>query len=490
MVLQTFLFPDEICKDSELYYRIKGTAQTLADKKRKKEKEEDCIVLDKNTEFSCDTYMNLMDVDTWVKYTAIRQIVLCINVSGTGRMVLMEMRQDGDRKRGEMDFNSQEVMSYQFVISDSDLHGMLYFRLMAETKVCFYGAFFFSEEMEIREVKISLVICTYQREKQLAENLERLSKSDFFRNDSKRNGKLCIRVVDNAATLKKRKEWEKENWYFYRNRNTGGAGGFTRGIVESQMDREHFSATHILLMDDDVEIQMETLYRLYALLSLIREEYLNEVVAGRMFCLDQKTVQYTAADIWNGGFIQHIGHNQDMVQRNYLYRMNQERGEYSGWWFACFPMEYTIENLPVPFFLHCDDVEYGLRHGGQPIVLNGIQVWHETCNYRQSAVIHYYDVRNTAFTNTRICYPKLKRHLIKCWFLGFLSNIRHKRWQQEYLKLLAIQDYWKGEKWLYQVDPEQNHQRICREAKRRVPVFWILIREIEVWIKVLGKKIK
>lgn len=529
MVLQTFLFPNEVCRDSELYYRIKRTDRIKGidrikridegtDSKTKQESEEDRVVLEKKEELSCDTYMNLMDLDAWVTYTKIRQIVLCVTVSGTGKLILMEMQKEGDRKREEIYFDGQQAQSYQFVIQESKLHGMIYFRLLAETRVVFYGASYFSEDVEIREIKISLVICTYQREKQLKENLERLSKSDFFRKGSERNGKLCVRVVDNAGERKEQNEWKKENWntenwntknwneenwqkegknkengnkknwHFYHNRNTGGSGGFTRGIVESQKDRVRFPATHILLMDDDVKLQLESLYRLYALLSLIKEEYFGEVVAGRMFCLDQKTVQYTAADIWNGGWIQHVGYNQDMVQRRYFYSMNRERGEYAGWWFACFPMEYTIENLPIPFFLHCDDVEYGLRHGGQPIVLNGIQVWHETCNYRQSAVIHYYDVRNTAFTNTKIQYPKLKSHLIKCWFLGLLSNIRHRRWQQEYMKLLAIQDYAKGEEWLYQIDPEQNHKRICREAKRRIPIFLVLIKEVIIWIKILCKK--
>lgn len=511
MVLQSFLFPDEICRDSELYYRIKGTYREETDGIGKENSKADKgeitengavrqgvisrVVLGGGAEFSSDTYMNLMDVDCWVKFTKIRGMILSVMVSGKGKLVLMEMRQDQDEKLGEICFDGGERMSYQFRIVKADLHGRIYFRVLAETEVIFYGASFsgadggdFVEDIGGREVKISLVICTYKREEQLARNLERLGSSDFFRKGSKHYGTLCVRVVDNAAELEEREEWKRENWYFYRNRNTGGAGGFTRGIVESQNDLVRFPATHILLMDDDVEIQLETFYRLYALLSFIREEYIGEVIAGRMFCLDRRTVQYTAADIWNGGFIRHIGYHQDMTQRKYLYRMNQERGEYSGWWFACFPMEFTIGNLPVPFFLHCDDVEYGLRHGGQPILLNGIQVWHETYLYRQSAVIHYYDVRNTAFTNTKIQYPRLKFHLIRSWLLGFLSNIRHGRWKQEYMKLLAIQDYMKGEEWLSQIDPEENHQRICLESERRISVFLIFVKEIGVWIKVLGKK--
>ena len=488
MILQSFLFPDEVFGESQLYYRVRGTyrEEDLACKGKNRVR----IVLAPGSVFSSDTYMNLMDADSWRKYTKVEQVYLCVTVAGSGKLILMEMGEEGeeDRKRKEWYFSGKEIKAYSWGILEKDFRGMLYFRVEAETEVVFYEAFYFSEDRVERDIKISLVICTYKREEQLAKNLERLGESDFFREDFWQNKKLCIRVVDNSSELKIKEEWKRENWYFYSNRNTGGAGGFTRGILESQRDRDRFLSTHILLMDDDIEFQTEALYRLYALLSFVREEYLGEVIAGRMFCLDQRTVQYTASDIWNGGMIQHVGACQDMGKREFLYRMNQERGEYSGWWFACFPMEYTVENLPMPFFLHCDDVEYGLRHGGRPIVLNGIQVWHETYYYRQSAVIHYYDVRNTAFTNAKIHYPRLKIHLIKCWFLGLLSNIKHRRWKQEYMKLLAIKDYWKGEEWLYRIDPEENHWRICREAKREISFFRILLEEAGVWIRVLCKK--
>lgn len=478
MVLQSFLFPNEVCRTPELYYRVRGTYK----------EETNRIVLDSQAEFSSDTYMNLIDIDSWKKYTDMKEVQLFVTVSGIGKVILMEMRREGDKKIEEICFHTQEPVQYCFLIKDTDLHGNLYICLIAEEEAIFYGAYCSNREKEKREVKISLVICTYKREKQLMRNIEKLSSSDFFRENSERNGKLCIRVVDNASELKELKGLKGDNRYLYKNKNTGGSGGFTRGILESQKDLKRFPATHILLMDDDVELLPETFYRLYALLSFIKEEYLSEVIAGRMFYLDKRTVQYTASDIWNGGLIRHVGYRQDMSLKENLYEMNIEKGEYSGWWFACFPMAFTIENLPIPFFLHCDDVEYGLRHGGEPIVLNGIQVWHETCEYRQSAVIYYYDIRNSAYTNTIIHYPRIKFHLMKSWFLGLLSNIRRRKWNWEYMKLLAIRDYCKGKEWLYQIDSEENHKRICREAEKKVHIIPILIWEIEAWIRVLYKK--
>ncbi len=116
-----------------------------------------------------------------------------------------------------------------------------------------------------------------------------------------------------------------------------------------------------------------------------------------MFRADKKYIQYTKTEIWNRSEILHTGWMQDMCKVECLPWMNLQEGEYSGWWFACFPMEFVQKEKPLPFFLHCDDVEYGLRLGTVPMALNGIQVWHETYEYRQSPVITYYDVRNSLY---------------------------------------------------------------------------------------------
>ena len=97
------------------------------------------------------------------------------------------MGQKEDRKLREWYFSYSKAKTYHWRISDSDLYGMLYFRLTAKTEVIFYGAYYLSEDGEEREVKISIVICTYKREKQLAKNLEQLGDSNFFREGFKQN---------------------------------------------------------------------------------------------------------------------------------------------------------------------------------------------------------------------------------------------------------------------------------------------------------------
>ncbi|MDQ9768331.1 hypothetical protein RFZ33_14760, partial [Acinetobacter baumannii] len=59
----------------------------------------------------------------------------------------------------------------------------------------------------------------------------------------------------------------------------------------------------------------------------------------------------------------------------------------------------TRDNLPIPLFLHHDDIEYGIRNRDQGIVfLNGIGVWHKGFEQTFPGVNVYYDVRNTLIT--------------------------------------------------------------------------------------------
>lgn len=212
------------------------------------------------------------------------------------------------------------------------------------------------------------------------------------------------------------------------------------------------------------------------MLSLIKKEYKEEVIAGRMFRMDDRKVQYTAAEIWNKSDILHIGFNADMTNVDTLKSANDNFGaEYGGWWFCCFPMEFAKENDPLPFFLHCDDVEYGLRHGGTPIILNGIQVWHETYEYRQSPMIAYYDYRNSLIVNELYGFGKTDDETRWQDFLQRIKDIHDKgEYLLEYCIIRAYCDYRKGMRWFMRKNDMAIHRSLIR--KKRVYPYTNVIR--------------
>ncbi len=496
MILQNIVFPpDGICK-KEMYIRGSG----MPDKNKK------VYCIQQGDVISTDTYMNVFDVGAWKKHVDISSLSLLWKLKGEGILkIYLEKESTEAVCLAEINVENydttSEVMRYHFQDFDQLADGILYFKLFATTDISF-EAWYETEDFGRKEIKISVVICTYKRKIQLEQiikeikGISRINRGDgevpansFNCPDQGNEGGmqwLRTIVVDNASEL--RDEYGG-GIKVYHNPNTGGSGGFTRGMKETVRNLPEFQATHVLLMDDDVTLQMESIYRLRALLTYVRPEYEQEVVAGRMFRLDRPHVQYTAVEIWNGGDIKHIGLNQDMTDRQCLWSMNEnEGGEYGGWWFACYPIEFVKDNDPLPFFLHCDDVEYGLRHGGTPIVLNGIQVWHETYEYRQTPVMTYYDCRNSLYVNSLHNIFQDKYQILKNWKSSIMEQYSKNEYLIERMLIFGMADFLRGIKWLSRVDPGKVNSRIrkkCCMIRLQNAWFWRLTC-IKFYLKQIG----
>lgn len=434
LVLQNIIFKDEIGAGRDLFYRLEGNGRF----------HDDILYLDKGAWVKTDTYMNLFDGSLWNRCTGIDEIFIEFWAKGNGIVQVYSGLDKTVQLVTERVISNEKFVKEKIKIDIESLNEIhLEFKAKADFQI--KQIKLYSEKIEpIKLVHLSVVICTYKREKELKKILSTLKESLFFDSSSYLKGKLSIRICDNASELKEIKSGLVK---IYRNRNTGGSGGFSYGITETIKDKEEYGISHVVLMDDDVTVINETFYRLFAFLSMIKEEYAQEVIAGRMFRKDKKNIQYTSAEIWNAGVIKHIGHNLDMCNIENLLNVNRGGGEYSGWWFACFPIGFVEHNYPLPFFLHCDDVEYGLRHGGSPIVINGIQVWHETYEYRQSLLTAYYDMRNTLIVNTIHGDFKTQNELMAYW--KNVVNQYHCEEKEEYkfAAISALIDYLKGKEY-------------------------------------------
>lgn len=443
MVLQNVVWKEATEETKELYYR--SQAKMYFQEK---------VVLLPGTSFITDTYMNLFDIETWRKYTTVEDIVLKLEVRGSGQVILQTLEQN--LKAVVLEFKCDKRQEIQLVVP-KEWVGKVYFEIKADEEVNLYSACYIAKETIKKIVKLATVICTYKREQSLRSLLQKLKKA---KSELKEN--LEIFVVDNASELK----LADESWvHLFHNPNTGGSGGFGRGMDEVVRCHDDYASTHVLLMDDDVQVQTESILRLYALLSYMRAEYQKEIVAGRMFRMDEPWVQYTAAEIWNGGDLRHIGFELDMREQENLLNVNDNSGaEYSGWWFCCIPYEFVIDNRPLPFFLHCDDVEYGLRQGGTPIILNGIQVWHETYEYRQSPVVAYYDMRNSLIVNAMYGRVNAEREK-KRWKESISQAHVEKDYVRESKIIKALLDFLKGPAWFFSVDIQKQQIKISKNRK-------------------------
>lgn len=459
MVIQNFLFPDEVCKAQELYFRKTGTANRTAEG----------ITLLAGEALQTDTYMNALDIGYWKKYTNLENVILELRVQGDFKFLIevLENREE-NRLVYEHEYHLESAKTICINIPEEIRSGTLYWKVCAKSSVKYYGARYICvQEHEKRDVRLALNICTYHRQQQLEKNLRKISESFFFQSQTEFYGKLHVFVIDNGQDFVS--PMDSDYLKVFQNSNAGGGtGGFTRGLEEIQREQQTHGYTHVIFMDDDVEFQMESFYRLYAFLSLLKGEYQDRPIAGRMFRLDKRKVQYTAVERWNKGNIIHIGGNLDMcLQENIL---EQERtGDYGGWWFCTYPIQSILHGRPFPFFIHCDDVEFGLRQQKETLTLPGVQVWHETYEYRENPIIIYYDIRNALVVNALWGQAEDGGELIQKWKERLTEFHNNQRQDLKYLCTLAMWHFCSG--------------KIFRISRGKIPPLWVWLSKKEAILK-------
>ena len=338
----------------------------------------------------------------------------------------------------------------------------------------------------MKNINIAVNICTYHRNDFVEHNISKLLQSKFFDlTDRDYYGKLHIFVIDNGCELECH---DGDFLHVFHNKNTGGSGGFQRGIEEIRNSNIDFS--YVIFMDDDVKFELDAFYILYDFLVSVPEQYELNPVAGRMFCLDKPDIQYTAAEIWNYGDLKHVEYMRKITPDDYCYGnvVYDSGADYGGWWFCCFPMSFVRTNDVLPFFIHCDDVEYGLRCGRAPIIIEGVHVWHETFDKRQTPIMLYYDTRNPLFVNA-IHFPWLdSQAVLNKWHETITSYHVAGDFVSEYYVIRGMLDFLKGLKWLKHVDSERYHRRLLnmKGNKWKNAISW---RVAEKWFKVKCRKV-
>ena len=230
-------------------------------------------------------------------------------------------------------------------------------------------------------IVLAHVICTYRREDAVQRKLDLLSPltSDSY----------FIIVIDNGETLDER---DAEGVTIIRSPNYGGSAGFARGMMEA-IKR---GATHILLNDDDAELETSALIRTFDFLRHLRPEFRDICISGIMLDADNPNTVYEAGAQVDKGEIIPLKHGIDITDENQVLALSfEERIDYANWTFLCLPVTLVKEHgLPLPLFFREDDVEYGLRLKAKTITLPGVYVKHPTYTSSYRPVNYYYYVRN------------------------------------------------------------------------------------------------
>lgn len=444
LTLQKLLWPAVgVCTQEILYFRL-GKAFPNGN----------TIELQQGGTAAFTTYFNCVSIDKWREYTVVQSLTLHLELKGHFRVRLLSEHLINNGVTTEVlldqEFNLKEKSCVELPFPD-DASGLLSFSLLAlEPGICYGGAYVTDvPEEQFRNTKIGIDICTFRRESFVLGNLERIRREVAEKEDALLHGHLEVFISDNGQTLDAKK-LNNDIIHIVPNRNVGGAGGFTRGMIEILKANEQGAGiTHVLVMDDDIVFSLDVLYRTYLLLCLRKDKYKNAFVGGAMLRLDKPYHQVENGACWNEGrLISHKANLNLADLRACATNELLEYHEYNAWWYCCIPMSVVRpDNLPLPLFIRGDDVEYGLRNCRQLMTLNGICVWHEPFESKYSSITYYYILRNQVF-----------------------GEINRYRYKNAILLIRGVRDFLKGIDWLKETDAEALHKEVMAAGYKSLPI--------------------
>lgn len=462
MIFQPILFPKEnICKEIELYYR--SSSKQFGNH----------YDLQPNQQVSFDTYFNSFSIDKWKEYTLIKNLYLHLEIEGNATIDLFEATIDEEKviekkiNSFEKDFSTNQI---DLIFPNFDkLHGICYFTITAGIAGCKVLGGSYSTETNldsVNSIKLGIGICTYKREQFLLKNLETIQENIFDNPASPLASNLEIFVSDNGQTLNKY-GYKHPKVRILPNLNAGGAGGFTRCMIEALKENNKLQLTHLILMDDDIVLDPRILERTYYLLQFLKKEHLDKPLGGIMIKLETPYEANTFGDYWTFNLAKPtertLANNYDLRPvYNIINSTRYTRNNFNGWWYCCYPMSFIRnDNLPIPYFLHCDDVEYGIRTKKEFIIFNGIAIWHSFIN-KHVPSLTYYDLRNRivlSFLRAPQNISTLKQ-ILKIFTIHYLYAVTQYEYVDWKMVKEAISDVFKGPEHFSNIKPTKKHAYI------------------------------
>lgn len=442
--LQNILFPnrERYCNYDKLFFK---SIQTVYDE------ENSCLAVARYNTCNFMTYLNAFSLMKWKEYTKAENFFLRLEIKGDFiiQMKGYHLLQDAAREKiySSERFVCHERTELKIEVPDVK-ETLMAFEINTKSDCYIYSGAYYTdiEEDKINEVVLSIATVTFQKEEFITKNL-RLVREELL-SDKTIGPNLYIHVIDNGRTLN-REEIETEHIFYHPNKNVGGSGGFTRGMMESL--KQTPKATHVLLMDDDVEILSESIRRTYMLLMLQKETYKEHFISGAM--LRFENMDEFHEDV---GYVTQDGYQLTLKGKRTLNKKvrilyNEEfdtnqSDTYAGWWYCCIPASIIERSgYALPVFIRVDDTEYSLRNHAKFITMNGICVWHMGFVTKFSYFMEYYQVfRNFLIATACNADVQMQDRVMKHFIGQFLTEMLRYNYKATEFFIDAVRDFLKG----------------------------------------------
>jgi galactofuranosylgalactofuranosylrhamnosyl-N-acetylglucosaminyl-diphospho-decaprenol beta-1,5/1,6-galactofuranosyltransferase len=393
-------------------------------------RERDRVVLAPGARVSTNTYFGRFHATYWQRWTDVGEVEVTAVAAGTGRVRLMASDTNKVwRIIASHDLRDADAAPVRLVgpIDRFVDGGGMWLEITTETG-----------ELSVSDVRwtvatsrpvppTDIAICTFNRVDDCLNTLQALADDPGAQERVR-----TVHVVDQGSDpVESRERFREvagalgERLRYLRQRNLGGAGGFTRGMLHATEGAPDAHAD-VLLMDDDVLLEPEIIIRLTAFAASTPHP---TIVGGQMLNLLHPGHLHISAEYADPEQLQMGLKVPGALREAYLLGederrlpVNQERRvdtEYNGWWSCLIPAAVVREiGYPLPLFLQWDDIEYGYRaraHGFPTVSLPGAGVWHADFGWKDGDEWQrYFTIRNgliMAALHSGFSVTKLTRRL-------------------------------------------------------------------------------
>ncbi|MCR5675413.1 MAG: glycosyltransferase [Lachnospiraceae bacterium] len=429
-----------------------------------------------------DGYFNLFYITKHRKYTTCKSLSLDLTVRGRTVLILMHDREEIRRVEIPAAPDEEVRGTYPFPYADHE-EGVFWFALEAESEASpFVRGSFVGEAENAREVSLAVAITTFRREPYVLRNLKMMERlpADVWE-------QLHVLLIDNGKTLRDHAEimpliesmnrQGRERVRLIENANTGGCGGFTRGMREAIDLRDPLKLTNLLLMDDDAVFPADLFVRLTSLLAMLKPECREMTVGGALWREEEPWIQNMCGE-WYERFKVINPHPYVDLRKwenctaDWMQDEEQTGRSYCGWWCCCYPMSVIREDtLPLPLFIHHDDIQFGMRHARNGILfLGGIGAWHRGFEFAFHSVKRYYDMRNAMITMALYQRDLGASGVIRHGVRQLIGHLLLYSYAEVELIYRGINDFLRGPEWLSGTDPEEKNSELLTYWKTHTAI--------------------
>lgn len=469
IILQKLMLPDpNVCDIKEMFYRSAARHDSY----------NNAIYADNPLHIDLHSYFNLIPARHYYEYLKITHLSIQCSFSGRAEFLVYA---------NNVGFSEPILIASGVFFHDNCFEQVLFdnIDISLVTGYCYVTINTHSPAFELRSfdiysysdkknVSLGVVICTFKREDLVTKTcnviVDAIDKNiSVFANTD-------VYVIDNDQ-CNSLKLPDHKKLHHISNKNLGGAGGFTRGIIQC-IDSDK---TYVLLCDDDISLQAETIRRSVVALTLLQETGMG--LHGAMLEHEFKYSLHEIGEYFDKEKRLHINMNLglSMTELSNVKHVtfssigNTKSSNMFGWWFTAFPTSLIKKvGLPLPFFVSGDDLEYSLRaveNGYKALITPTISVWHPSHMSQHTPMRTYFIMRN------RLSYLSIhsdKKNVIRMYKI-ILKEALHMALTKRYATCdaicAALEDFLRGNIW-YNEDLTNWRGRVRWPKRENVVPFY------------------